>query len=331
MNSKTTQGASPQIFFYIPPRRWPSSLELSEIEPTQFGRGIYCWTFQTYYHLHASGFPCILTKTLPDAGIIVAYRTSLPDRLRPNPNQYFVCIKGDEAWHAYAQLHIVQNAAEITSPRFAMMGKRRFMPIWPQPGLIPRDPRRGSRFENVCYFGREEQLAPELRTAEWVEQMTQLGIHFQVISDPQRWKDYSEVDAVVAVRRSKKSQYTWKPATKLYQAWHAHAPAIVGAESAFHAERRSALDFLEAKTPEEVRRAILWLRDNPQIRQEMVANGIVRAGETSVPAIVERWRTVLTETATDGWQKWVGAGRLARTLFFLTRTSLRQVLARKFS
>lgn len=321
----------PPIYFYIPPRRWPSSLELGEIEASQFGLGVYCWTFQTYYHLHASGFPCILTNTIPEAGIVVAYRTSFPNRLRPNPNQYFICIKGDEAWHAYAQLHIVQNAAEITAARFAMMGKRIFMPIWPQPGLIPRDPRRGNRFENVCYFGREEQLAPELRTTEWVARMAQAGIHFRIISDPQRWKDYSEVDAVVAVRRFKKSQYTWKPATKLYQAWHAHVPAIVGAESAFHTEQRSALDFIEAKTPDDVHRAILLLRDAPELRQRMVDNGITRAAETSVPAIVERWHTMLAGAATDGWRKWIDAGRLARTAFLWSRIGLRQVLARKFT
>lgn len=330
MTCDNVQRKSPPIYFYIPPRRWPSSLELSEIEPSQFGLGVYCWTFQTYYHLHKSGFPCALTNSLPEAGIIVAYRTSFPNRLRPNPNQYFVCIKGDESWHAYAHLHVVQNVAEVKAARFAMMGERIFMPIWPQPGLIPRDPGRGDRFENVCYFGREEQLAPELRTAAWIASMEQERIRFRIISDPQRWKDYSDVDAVVAVRRFKKSRYTWKPATKLYQAWHAQAPAIVGAESAFQAEQRSPLDFIEAETPEDVRNAILLLRDNRELRQKMVANGMARAAETTVSAIVERWRAILTDTATHGWKEWINTSRLARTVFLWSRTGIRQVLARKF-
>ena len=53
----------------------------------------------------------------------------------------------------------------------------------------------------------------------WSEKLKDLGLNWQVVSRD-RWNDYSNVDAIFAVRNFKQaSDYKWKPASKLVNAW----------------------------------------------------------------------------------------------------------------
>ncbi|NES04757.1 MAG: glycosyltransferase [Okeania sp. SIO2F4] len=42
--------------------------------------------------------------------------------------------------------------------RFRKLWGSYFIPHWSQPGLIPRNPKRGDGFENIVFFGREQNL-----------------------------------------------------------------------------------------------------------------------------------------------------------------------------
>ena len=112
----------------------------------------------------------------------------------------------------HAHLHIVQNAAH---------GRRlwnaAFMPLWPHPNLIPRDPARSDRFENVCFFGDPSNLARELTERRWQRKLKdELDVEF-VVCGADRWHDYSEVDCVVAVRGFGRSRYTSQAGDKTIQ------------------------------------------------------------------------------------------------------------------
>lgn len=309
----------PPIYFYIPQRYWPRTMPTSADDNWKgFGIGIYAWTWQTYLRLKAEGFPCELVGELPAEGIVLVHRNSLRahnDNLKPEPNILLICLKAELQPYPYAQLHIVQNPTENQ-----ILKNSYYIPHWTQPALIPRNPARGDRFENIAFFGHEVNIAPELVHSSWQKQLNALGLHwypilnrnhwsdYSEISD--RWNDYSEIDAVVAVRSFNRQQlylsrnYISKPATKLYNAWLANVPAILGGESAYRAERNCSLDYLEVASPVDVISALERLRDNPALRQEMVKNGQVRAQAIQHSNITAKWCNFLEEIAVPAYYHW---------------------------
>lgn len=99
----------PPIYFYLPESDWPADGILPEnidtswvwqvshssfinCKYTGMSDGVFSWVLQTYLRIVADGFPWELTKTIPDAGIIVAFRKSLPDDLKPSLKSLIVCI-----------------------------------------------------------------------------------------------------------------------------------------------------------------------------------------------------------------------------------------------
>ena len=318
----------PPISFYLPPADWLEDFpDRADEYWVGFRRGVYAWILQTYLHLKGDGFPCVLVDAVPAEGIVVVHWDSLPADLQPGARQLLVCIQADRARHAYAQIHVVQNPCGrshkigILGDRWLLPGEIVFMPHWTQPGSIARDPERGARFENVAFFGLKDNLVAELKTAEFERQIAALGLKWQTISAFDKWNDYSQVDAVLAVRSFQATGYEWKPATKLYNAWHAGVPAILGRESAYRAERRSELDYLEVRSPEDVVTALKRLRDEPELRQKMVANGRRRAEETALPVAIRKWRDFFERTAAPAYRAWTSAPAWQQR-FFLQRREL---------
>lgn len=309
----------PPIYFYIPQSDWPKDMpESADTYWQGFGRGIYCWTLQTYLRLKADGFPCQLIGSLPNEGIVLAHRDSLADNLPPVGSRLLiVCLKAERDPHPCAMLHVVQNRQEALTPLISVW-EPHYIPLWPQPGLIRRDSKRNLRFENVAYFGNERNLAPELKAPSWQEQLSHLGLRWYVVSR-NAWNDYSDVDVILAVRPFKRNAHLEKPATKLFNAWHAGVPAILGCESAFQAERKSELDYIEVATPAEALSALKRLRDDQEWRQAMVENGRIRAKETQVANLVNQWRNFITDIAVPAYERWCSASSWTRQTFLMRR------------
>lgn len=119
-----------------------------------------------------------------------------------------------------------------------------FLPSWPEAGLIRRDPARGDAFIKVSYYGLPQRLAPQLRSARFARLLQERGFDFEII-DRHHWNDYSDTDAVLAVRSFAKVSFDKYPPSKLYNSWLAGVPALLGRESAYQAERRNAYDYFE--------------------------------------------------------------------------------------
>ena len=300
----------PPIYFYLPQKDWLDDMpEQPDVYWEQFGKGIYCWTLQTYLYLKADGFPCNLVGTIPDEGIVIAHRDSLPYELRPTPKVLMVCIKPDRNPHPYAQLQVVQNPQDAKKLKNSY-----YIPLWRQPGLIPRHPERGDRFENIGYFGISYNLAPELKAASWSKQLEELGLNWEIIPK-NRWYDYSNIDAVVAVRNFQKQNYTQKPATKLYNAWHAGVPAILGKESAFQSERKSEFDYFEVSSVDDVITVLKHLKDSLQLCQKVRENSKVRAKDIEPQNVVRQWRNFLTDVAIVEYERWHGSSPFSKQLY----------------
>lgn len=326
-------GNLPPIYFYIPPSKLPTSnlpqnagsfwqwlCCQNSISPMQGGGCI--WTLQTYLYLRDYGFPCNLVGTMPDEGIVLSHRDFLDDSIQPGSRLLLVCLRADVDRHPYAQLHVVQNPHQAIPKRLITLWKSYFIPHWPQSSIIPRNPNRGDTFENVTFIGNEVNLVPEFRDQFWHDQLEALGLQFQKKLSHEQWNDYSDVDVILAIREfGHKNGFRGKPASKLYNAWQAGIPAILGYETAFRAERKSDLDYLEATSLAEVISALKCLQDNKELRHAMVENGWSRSKETQPDRMVARWQNFLINIAVPTYKHWCSMPRWEQQLFFNTRRS----------
>jgi len=313
-----------KLYFYIHPGLWPQGEipDTADVPWAGFAFGIYAWTIQTFLRLRQAGVDCELVSTLPQRGIVFAHRDCLSsedglydDNVMPARELFIVDMCADLPLYPYANLHISQNPfqAKTTSRCFAV-------PHWPQPGLIPRDPQRGDKFENVYFFGNEKYLPPELRSPMWITELEQRGLRWKgklqefFFDKPEsylkinNWCDYSEVDAVVAVRRfqsGKTAKHHHKPATKLFNCWIAGVPAILGAESAYREIRNSELDYIEVNNIQETLQALERLKNDSGLRAAMTKNGFERSVEILPAATVEAWKALIATQIIPAYQRWL--------------------------
>lgn len=325
----------PKIYFYIPQKYW-SSTGIPTTPNTywcDFNQGItpgvYAWTIQTYQYLRADGLKCEMVGEMPSEGIVFAHRKSLPDDFKPNSKLLIVCLKAESSAHAYAQIHIVGNYRDleyntmILGDRYFYPGQKYYIPHWPQPGLISRDSKRENRFENIAFFGESQNLAPELRDFSWEKKLREMGLKWHLVGRDKchTWNDYSYIDAIVAVRKfNEPVHYTWKPALKLYNAWHAGVPAILGEESAYQEARRNQWDYLEVKTFEDLIKALEELKNNLELRKKILENATNRANEINSTQITKIWQILITQKIIPAYNNWCNNSLNRQT--FLQKRSL---------
>lgn len=298
--------AAPQpVTFFLPGEA--DLAALARLDPEgdwrEFVRGERAWILQTYLRLVRAGYPAALAGTLPESGLVVFHAKHKRRLLACGRRLARVTLVGVRADHrepAVADFEVLQNG------RFAD-GRRRFhLPHWPQAGLVPRDPARRTRVARVAYKGFLGNLHPGFRQSAWRRFLDGLGIDWATdavefsgrATDPGAlsWNDYSGVDLVLAVRPPSRRLHTAKPATKLFNAWHAGTPALLGPEWAYREVRRSPLDYLEVASPDEARLAVTRLAESPDLYRRMVEHGRRRAQEVSFEAVTRRWAELLYET-----------------------------------
>lgn len=264
------------------------------------GEGKYSWTLQTYLYLKEAGLSCRLAEQFPTSGIVIAHRDFLPVFLRPRPDVFLVCIKPDRKEHTWAHHYVVQNRRDsiLASPK----GHNRtsVIPFWPQPSLVPRNAERGALCENVAYFGRLLNLAPELKDERWARDLRAAGFNWSTVN-LEAWNDYSVIDVSVSVRSFDEqpavvdaiTNADSKPPSKLINSWLAGVPAVLGRESAYQSIRESPLDYIEVGSPGEIKEALAELRANDALYGAMVAHGYKRTAEYSTAATCRKWERAL--------------------------------------
>jgi hypothetical protein len=291
------------VSFYLPERQALAGVAPLSLDPDRdwmvFGTGLYVWILQTFLRLHRAGAPVCLVATPPAAGLVVAHADHFEQLLSEaaSPADLTIVVaRSDRRPQPLADFAVVQNAASADYYQF-------FIPSWLQPGLIPRDPERGTRVETVAYAGAIKELDPDLATQAWAEALSGCGLQWDSrtiafsgndqVYRQLGWNDYANTDIVVALRPPHSWNARSKPAAKLQNAWAAGVPAIVSPESAYRELRRSPFDYLEAGNSAEVLAAIEALRSNPDLYAQMVENGLERAREFRPDRLVMRWMDVL--------------------------------------
>jgi hypothetical protein len=299
-----------QVTFFLDGRE--SEIEaLRGLDPErdwrELQRGERAWVLQSYLHLVRGGYPARRAGEPPESGLVLFHAKEKRALLRrlgrgPGPGQdrVLAAIRGDLSAVRAADFEVVQNA------RSARGWRQVFVPHWPQPGLLPRDPRRGATVARIAYKGFDRNLHPYFRSPEWRAHLAALGIEWVADSVPfaergtrgelLEWPDFRSVDVILAVRPEGVSRRDSKPATKLCNAWLAGVPALLSPDVAFEELRRSPLDYLAVRGPEEARAAVRRLREEPGLYERMVENGRRRAAEIDAAAVRRRWIELLEET-----------------------------------
>ena len=262
------------------------------------------WILQTYLHMRASGYEVEIAPSLPTEGIVVFIPET--ESLYALQSQYakrhrsltFVAVRADviEYRSPWADAEIVQNG------RFADEHRSYFVPHWPQPGIIPRSPDRGTRIENITFKGGFGSLHKAFRSREWYQFLEARGLTFEIASKHTqhavpRWHDYEHADLMLAVRplHGDGGGRCEKPASKLVNAWMAGVPALVGPEYPFQELREGPLDYVEVASLHAAMAAIDALREDPDRYHAMREHGLQRAKAFTPARIAARWAEVLFE------------------------------------
>ena len=271
--------------------RWRDieSLKPADIErqPRRFVGGRNSWIAQSFVRLRpalfARGWKVTAGPRFIPGSISVAHRDDVNDFVADAHASFLVVVRADRAPVAACDFAVAQNQLQLQS-------HERFVPLWPQPGLIPRDARRGRRIERMAYLGRATSAPRWFFDREFLGDLSRRGIHFDVRESA--WENCRDVDVVLAARSEAAHLLATKPATKVYNGWLSHVPVLASPEPAYRELRRGPLDFLEVDAPQAVLRALDRLRGAPALYEAMVGNGIARGAEFSVDATTARWMSL---------------------------------------
>ncbi|MEL7520354.1 MAG: hypothetical protein AAGJ80_01830 [Cyanobacteria bacterium J06553_1] len=313
------------IAFYIPPALWPEDLPGRPDENwAGYGLGLYAWTVQTYLRLSSAGVSCKLTSKLPTEGIVFCHSNALRSvEIAPLPQRLLICIRAEATLSEIAPLHIVQNPRDVS-----LAQNRYYIPHWPQPKLIPREVRRGDRFETVAFFGHEDNLAKELRSYAWQIALAERGLNGRVVANTNHWNqynnldtgwnDYHDIDAVIAVRsfdpvrRVLTGGFSCKPATKLYNAWLAGAIPILGAESAYRWTGKRGQDYLEVTSFSGLLETLDRVKADVGLRRSLIEQGAMRSLEYTSSKVLRQWQIFIDAVALPAYAEWCAYSDLKR-------------------
>lgn len=260
------------------------------------------WVLQTFVQLKRRGLHvCLVDRPVP--GKICVNTIWQIGRRALLGRSYNVVVTADCCRPPVADHVIVQN------PTCVLSDQEHLVYHWPQPGLVPRDPGRGDRIETVVYRGGRINLWAPLQTAHFTKRLAAMGVHFCYDNQESMdrhlvWQDYHNADLVLAMRNLTVYDERIKPATKLTNAWLAGVPAILGPESAYQDLRTDELDYVEARTVDDVINAIRRLKENPPLYRAMRERAQDRAPSFTPDAIAKLWRDTLAGPVTEGFRRW---------------------------
>lgn len=314
-----------QVFFYLPEKYLPDAARqeawksgaLTTLEEGGKIASAQAWIYQTWLELRKAGCAAELIHELPTRGIFLTLAGCLGGDFHPAPEVFVADIVADGLPHPRAQFHIVQNAVHARRlPRSA------YVPHWPHPNLIPRDPERGDRFENLGFFGDPMNLAAELRDPAWQQRLLeQTGLSLKIVG-PNGWHDYHEMDGILAVRGWGAGSWLRKPGTKLYNAWLAGVPFVGGQDSAYRGDGSPGKNYLATAGLADLETGLRRLKDEPDFRRDLVEAGHHAGQKFSRESTTARWRTLVESTLPEAAQKWQRRSSLWKTCFWKTQAAV---------
>ena len=277
------------------------------------------WIVQTYSQLRRRGLDVqLVDKLVPGAINICTYDDLVAKELPWN--SYMVTCRHDRGRPGICEQRIVQNKCNVVD------ATDHYMPHWPQPGIIGRSESRGDRVETAVYMGSKLYMKGPLGDPSLPGKLKEIGVTFtprfgDVQSKKADWTDHRDVDVIIAIRDCTIYDANNKPPSKLINAWLAGCPGILGPESAFQQLRESELDYIEARTVDDIVNAVARLKNDPGLYRAMRENGVRRGADFTAERTARRWRDLLAGPIAQGYERWRRAPlrMISRPLTFAMR------------
>jgi hypothetical protein len=296
----------------------------------QTRRGLEIWIHITYYMLlHKSKLiEPILTQEIPDEGIVVFHKGFSPKEIKPNKNQYFICVQADYGRHKFAQMHLVQNPYQVSNFKLSRrsffdntfsFSSSNYITLWPQPSIIKRSLDRNISINNISFYGNIEQVEKGLE--EYLTGFCKKnGLQYTPKYDPLSWNDYSSTDITLAIRSFDNNSYYHKPFSKLVNAVIADCLVIAAPES-------SSLFFKEKYFPklpivdsiDGLSREINNIIKYPDIYFEHLNACKNRINELVDDGVVSQWEHMLF-VANNQFLNWKNSSPITRSIFLNYRS-----------
>jgi hypothetical protein len=310
------------IYFYYP-NEIPITLD--------YKSGLDCWILKTFWKLkeYEIDLNIQLVNDIPKEGIVIFHKGFFLKDLKPNINQFFVCVQADYGRHQFAQCHIVQNPVGVNNFNFSKRSffeeklfsftKSYFIAHWNQNDIIKRDSSRDKQFKNVCYFGIRENFPKELLESDFIRKLKKEGIELKIITDSNKWNDYSQTDCVLAIRDfGNKSHYN-KPFSKIINSYLAGVPVIAGNESsAQFLKNHIALDLNIVENSEECFNAIMHIKENYFNCQKSIESQKTQLIDFQDEQIIKNWKNLLQEMQ-QNYHLWKQSNSFVKFVFFKYR------------
>ncbi|MFN7291586.1 MAG: hypothetical protein ACK5T6_13445 [Pirellula sp.] len=302
------------MFPYIEPRvvfvasqlskRWPELVAIPE-QPVELcpslGPRLFqnenIWVVTTYLRLKKLGANVAITDRLQPNAINVASERDLL-KTDPDGRAFIVATQGDRGKLIWADHTLAQ------SPVMAKATRTSLIDMWPQPGLVGRDPRRGNQIRRLGYIGFGANLAPAFRSESFRQQLALLGIDWVVKEDPGQWHDYSDLDLCLAVRDLPWHWIRTKPSTKLVHAWLTGVPALLGPEPAYQHWGKPGTDYFEIRTPEDALNVVQRLQAEPQLYLDVQQRGFEKGRSHDEAAVCKQWENLLWGPISEQFSDW---------------------------
>lgn len=265
----------------------------------------------THVRLREACMRVALANRVPAEGIVIYYagdKYAVRRALRADCQALCVAVRSDRNRVWFVDPEVVQNAAladgekSFHTPHFPHFPHFPLFPHWRQPGLLPRNEDRGTCVGNILFPGTPNTLDAGFSDASWHEFLQGRGMAFHGLqtsttpfASPGRqaqarfWNDMREADVVLAIRPNDRGLIVNTPAWKLFNAWRAGVPAILGPGTGYRELQRSPLDYLEAHDVDSAMRALARLQDEPALYSAMVSPGLSRASEHDDHSTARQW------------------------------------------
>ena len=288
-------------------------------------RGLEFWIHSTYFFLknNQKFIHPILTEIIPNEGVILFHKGFFPKNLKPNKNQFFVCIQADYGRHRFAQMHIVQNPYQVNNFRASKKSvfdqlfqftSTNFISHWPQPSLIPRDLNRGNKIQNISFFGNKEQIPDEL-----INHLNAKFINFKTHFEPLTWNDYKTTDIVLAIRTFNDNPHYNKPFSKIVNAILSDSLVIAGTESSAKFFKKNYYPELPiVSSTDELIKVIDLIIENPEKSFNSLKDARSKISKFTEEGVLLQWIKIL-EIATLKYEKYKKSSSLNKNIFFKYR------------
>ncbi|WP_081618398.1 hypothetical protein [Thioalkalivibrio sp. ALE31] len=276
---------------------------LIDAEYERFTNSGWAWIAQTALLMRDAGLEVTIGGTLRPDSINVGLAADL--RSLPRSADCFrVSVDADQLRARWSNRFVVQNQRQA--------GRRAFwVPHWPQPGLLRRDPER-KHFSNVVFFGLARNLEGDQRW--WREVCRRHGMKFSIRA-PSEWNDYRDVDVAVGIRSFGNKAYDNKPPTKLINAWLAGCVFIGGADSAYQQIGVAGQDHFVASDVGELESLLAVLSHQPRVGKDAIAEGrrrLTRVGSRENTR--DRWVKLLSGEIRESFERWSAGPKVARKI-----------------